>query len=734
MAYVSLSLQAPLFPFRPRFPNIPKSLTIFPNLPLRVPLNLHPVLACSSPKAVPITEQDVLRAVVESDENILPCVRTYENDLARLTLVGAVDFEQALTAAAADGGQAATEHIDSGVPAMVVETVYPGPSDQHSTVSTRLFLPARKVKEKARKLRSSLTEDILSSTTSRNILSMTFRQVVLHQLWSFELVIFRPGTKRNTEDLENPREVPACLILSSSDERVISALSEAVCISALQSTQKNFLHNYLGKASSNFFHCLQKPGRILSSDCSVIIYKIFEEEIIENAKILLEDFNLNKEGFDTERNKPKHYLWTPSALSKLENIGGPDFSAWTSEFVPAYRLQIDAAQLKDVKFEGWRKSAEDKWEVLLTHSQMVDLVDIVDMYYEDLYTLPKKELSSGVVPNFTNLSEKKRSSFLLRILSITLSSGIFLIAVSAFGQLCLPHLNKFGKNTGEHRPLLSLEVDNSLHQSLDTNELEAFCISVVKRIKDALGWQGEIIAETNVGVWTGALPNYLRMVVEDNSNYEDNSTISSPSENIDADMKTSALDIATYQVVLSADGKIIGFQPMSRVAVNQWAANPLARELYGGEKLSPAQKQKSEVPSELSAKPKLPVPDMTDPPNNPNPPPTPSSKIPSEINNGHSNTSFSGQKVHYPNPPDARNPDPATLREQWRFAIKQYSRWYSQAWGTAILAGLSFFALGWIIKGENPLPSFRPDDSPSPPSSSSSADAADSADTNKVRP
>ncbi|XP_047328991.1 uncharacterized protein LOC124932412 [Impatiens glandulifera] len=61
----------------------------------------------------------------------------------------------------------------------------------------------------------------------------------------------------------------------------------------------------------------------------------------------------------------------------------------------------------------------------------------------------------------------------------------------------------------------------------------------------------------------------------------------------------------------------------------------------------------------------------------------------------------------YRNPPDAANPDPATMREQWRFAVRQYSRWYSHAWGTAILAGVSFFALGWIIKGSNPLPSFN---------------------------
>jgi hypothetical protein len=52
-----------------------------------------------------------------------------------------------------------------------------------------------------------MSEDMLSSTTSRNILAMTFRQVVLQQLWNFELVVFRPGSERNMEDLENPRKV-----------------------------------------------------------------------------------------------------------------------------------------------------------------------------------------------------------------------------------------------------------------------------------------------------------------------------------------------------------------------------------------------------------------------------------------------------------------------------------------------------------------------------------------------
>uniref|UniRef100_A0A7N0RDZ3 Uncharacterized protein n=1 Tax=Kalanchoe fedtschenkoi TaxID=63787 RepID=A0A7N0RDZ3_KALFE len=71
---------------------------------------------------------------------------------------------------------------------------------------------------------------------------------------------------------------------------------------------------------------------------------------------------------------------------------------------------------------------------------------------------------------------------------------------------------------------------------------------------------------------------------------------------------------------------------------------------------------------------------------------------------GGEGASFSGHRTgRFVNPPDASNPDAATLREQWRYAIRLYSRWYSHAWGTAILAGVSFFALGWIIKGENPI-------------------------------
>lgn len=74
-------------------------------------------------------------------------------------------------------------------------------------------MPAKKVKEKAIRLKRSFKEDVLSGTMSQNILSMTFRQVVLQQIWNFELVLFRPGTERNMKDLENPREVGNIIIV-----------------------------------------------------------------------------------------------------------------------------------------------------------------------------------------------------------------------------------------------------------------------------------------------------------------------------------------------------------------------------------------------------------------------------------------------------------------------------------------------------------------------------------------
>lgn len=84
----------------------------------------------------------------------------------------------------------------------------------------------------------------------------------------------------------------------------------------------------------------------------------------------------------------------------------------------------------------------------------------------------------------------------------------------------------------------------------------------------------------------------------------------------------------------------------------------------------------------------------------------PKTPLPPSSSSSNGSSKYSGHKAHI-NPPETSIPDSATLRDQWKYAIRQYSKWYSHAWGTAILAGTAFFALGWVIKGENPIPSFR---------------------------
>ncbi|KAJ4977226.1 hypothetical protein NE237_002332 [Protea cynaroides] len=159
-------------------------------------------------------------------------------------------------------------------------------------------------------------------------------------------------------DLENPREASAFVTLSSSDERVLSILAEAVCMCAVEDTEKDFLGKSSGRTSNNIFHWFQNSRRIASKDSSVFIDKLFQNEMVENSKSLLEKFNAVKANI--RHAKMKNQWWTSSAYSKLERFGGAEFSAWTREYIPAYRLQIDADKLKNVKFNGWKKSADNR--------------------------------------------------------------------------------------------------------------------------------------------------------------------------------------------------------------------------------------------------------------------------------------------------------------------------------------------------------------------------------------
>ncbi|XP_020575257.1 uncharacterized protein LOC110021194 [Phalaenopsis equestris] len=561
---------------------------------------------CLPLRALPIIDQELLRILCESDASTgkarthLPAVRSYETDLARFTLIGSVSFDQAVIAAAADGGEAADEHLSAGTSTMVVETVFPSGLDEHSTVSTRLFLPAEMVKEKAKKLKNSLARNIIDKgAVSKNILAMTFRQVVVQQLWSFQLALFYPGTERNMEDLGNTREAQAGFVVNSSDESFISSLAEVVTCCALESAKSNYIQEAGGLHSKSALHWFQKPPKN-SVDSSISICRISETEVAKEARNLVETYKLVKGKYVNRLKKVKYTWWPPPDYSRLDLIGGPGFGSWTCEFIPAYKLQINTSVFKDLKLEGCQNVVDNRSEALLTHYQMVELANILDMFYEDRYTMPNKRLLCDLLTEAPITLKRKNTPW--KLLFTVFAGGFAIMTFAVLAQLCWP---KHAIRISDVKNVHSLsKVNCSSLNALGSSELEALCVAIINKIKDELGWSEDLMVDKNIGVWTGALPMYLRnegVVMEaissdvplisggssSESHAELSPTVDYPSAARDLELQKTAPDIASYQAVLTKDGKLIGFQPTSRVAVNHWASNPLAKSLYGVHNLSP---------------------------------------------------------------------------------------------------------------------------------------------------
>lgn len=173
------------------------------------------------------------------------------------------------------------------------------------------------------------------------------------------------------------RQVPASFIISSSDERIISVLAEVLCRSALESAEKQFFGHSLGRWSFKGFPSFHKLKRIVSQDASAVLDISLEHEIIANAKSLLEKFSSERAKYKSMQMAPENNWWTMSSFSELEKVGGHEFTAWISEYIPLYRLHINAGKFEDMKFEGGNLSATNSWEILLTHSQTVSTLSFV---------------------------------------------------------------------------------------------------------------------------------------------------------------------------------------------------------------------------------------------------------------------------------------------------------------------------------------------------------------------
>lgn len=321
---------------------------------------------------------------------------------------------------------------------------------------------------------------------------------------------------------------------------------------------------------------------------SVILHVLVEDELVRNAQSLLEKFNYEKTKHKFTGMNPNYNWWASTAFTELTEIGGSEFSNWVSEYVPAYKLQIDHNKVRNIKFEGWKNTSDNWWEVLLTHSQMVGLANILDMYYEDSYTLPNKELSCGAINKATDMSRNKGLLSFFKILSaVVLVSALSLVAISSTGQLRLPHLRNGRMYLKDHTLPKASNTESIHQQPVDSAKSEDLATSIVETVKQTYGWPGDIRKQSDGAAWIGELPEIYRSMVEADYLGVNNTSVSASSENIDDERKALTQDMASYQVILSAEGKILEIQPTSTFAVDHWATNPLVKELYVGRNLLP---------------------------------------------------------------------------------------------------------------------------------------------------
>lgn len=154
------------------------------------------------------------------------------------------------------------------------------------------------------------------------------------------------------------------------------------------------------------------------------------------------------------------------------------------------------------------------------------------------------------------------------------------------------------------------------NEEVSAEEMQVICTLVVEMVKNALQWPDDIKSTEGKGAWIGKdLTEWGRLedkfcttaVVEDdpssgNKKVETiNETgvkklrqaVASKGDTFSQDHIQGNLqgpntsDIAVYEVTLSRDGNLLGFQPTNRAAVNRWASNPLAKALYGNQKIRP---------------------------------------------------------------------------------------------------------------------------------------------------
>lgn len=162
---------------------------------------------------------------------------------------------------------------------------------------------------------------------------------------------------------------------------------------------------------------------------------------------------------------------------------------------------------------------------------------------------------------------------------------------SSFSSSDSSFTEKWCRIRTDRQPLLPKNKD------IPAEEMESLCFQVVNRLKDAFDLPGEVESSPEKGAWIGsdlsawgrtknsaearvdkADGNGLQEVtldVEDQLHAVKDSGTNSVPETM------AGGPLLRYQVVLTRNGKVLGFQPGNQAAIGSWADFPFAKELHG---------------------------------------------------------------------------------------------------------------------------------------------------------
>lgn len=314
---------------------------------------------------------------VSNESSTYMARRTYRKPLASLRVTGEALPLQVHAALAADGGRTAAQELAKGKPMLVIETYNPGRFSEGSSVSTKLQAPTLSVLKKAK----SMPKNDSQFSPIGRVFAIAFQAVRLLKLSKFELCFFKPGTMDDYKDGEVVGFVEVF------DASTLSELAKGVSSYALACVRD--LADQRMKTDGFGFRKVKPMTTVDSS--AVRISTLTNSEVLAHVETIIEEKTLVGASVGLRQQRS---WWERPVATQSVVMTGVD-AQLVDEFVPAHALVF---KLPSKSFEavGLQKTSETSCRIDLTHAQMMDLADVLDLYCGDPYTGPGENFSISI--------------------------------------------------------------------------------------------------------------------------------------------------------------------------------------------------------------------------------------------------------------------------------------------------------------------------------------------------